>query len=136
MEKLRQEMIRMALEARKNSYVPYSNFRVGACLQTDSGEFYIGCNIENAGYTATNCAERTAFFKAISEGEKEFLKIAIVGGAEGTEPEGMCAPCGVCRQVMNEFCDRNNFEIILVDGPDKVKVLRLGELLPYGFSLD
>ena len=129
-------LIQEAKKAREKSYSPYSHFQVGAALLTKSGNVYHGCNIENASYSPTNCAERTAFFKAISEGEREFLKIAIVGGVEGNEPNELCAPCGVCRQVMNEFCDRNNFEIVLMDGPDKMKVLTLEELLPYGFSLD
>ena len=131
-----EELIREAKKASEQSYSPYSHFQVGAALLGKSGKVYHGCNIENASYSPTNCAERTAFFKAVSEGEREFLKIAIVGGPEGNEPEEMCAPCGVCRQVMNEFCDRSSFEIILMDGPEKVKVLTLEELLPYGFSLD
>ena len=130
------EMIEKATEQLKYSYAPYSDFKVGAALLTESGNIFTGCNIENAAYSPTNCAERTAFFKAISEGEKEFVKIAIVGGMEGTEPEELCAPCGVCRQVMNEFCDIDQFEIILMDGPNNVKVLTLNELLPYGFALD
>ncbi len=129
-------LIQEAKIAREKSYSPYSHFQVGAALLGKSGKVYHGCNIENASYSPTNCAERTAFFKAVSEGETEFLKIAIVGGPAGKEPEELCAPCGVCRQVMNEFCDRNNFEIVLMDGPDKIKVLTLEELLPYGFSLD
>ena len=129
-------LIQEAKKAREKSYSPYSHFQVGAALLGKSGRVYYGCNIENAAYSPTNCAERTAFFKAVSEGEREFLKIAIVGGVEGNEPDELCAPCGVCRQVMNEFCDRKNFEIILMDGPDKLKVLTLEELLPYGFSLD
>ena len=128
-------LIQEAKKAREKSYSPYSHFQVGAALLGKSGKVYWGCNVENASYSPTNCAERTAFFKAVSEGEKEFLKIAIVGGMEGTDPEELCAPCGVCRQVMNEFCDKD-FEIVLMDGPEKIKVLRLGELLPYGFSLD
>lgn len=129
-------LIQEAKKAREKSYSPYSHFQVGAALLGKSGKVYHGCNIENASYSPTNCAERTAFFKAVSEGEKEFTKIAIVGGLEGKEAEEMCAPCGVCRQVMNEFCDRKEFEIILMDGIGKVKVLTLEELLPYGFSLD
>lgn len=129
-------LILEAKKAREKSYSPYSHFQVGAALLGKSGKVYHGCNIENAAYSPTNCAERTAFFKAISEGEKEFVKIAIVGGMEGTEPEELCAPCGVCRQVMNEFCDIDQFEIILMDGPNNVKVLTLNELLPYGFALD
>ena len=128
-------LILEAKKAREKSYSPYSHFQVGAALWGKSGKVYHGCNIENASYSPTNCAERTAFFKAVSEGEKEFVKIAIVGGMEGTEADELCAPCGVCRQVMNEFCDKD-FEIVLMDGPDKIKVLSLGELLPYGFSLD
>ena len=128
-------LILEAKKAREKSYSPYSHFQVGAALLGKSGKVYHGCNIENAAYSPTNCAERTAFFKAISEGEKEFVKIAIVGGMEGTEPEELCAPCGVCRQVMNEFCDIDQFEIILMDGPNNVKVLTLNELLPYGFAL-
>lgn len=129
-------LILEAKKAREKSYSPYSHFQVGAALLGKSGKIYHGCNIENAAYSPTNCAERTAFFKAVSEGETEFIKIAIVGGMEGKEPEELCAPCGVCRQVMNEFCDRDQFEIILMDGPDNVKVLKLSELLPYGFSLN
>ena len=129
-------LILEAKKAREKSYSPYSHFQVGAALLGKSGKVYHGCNIENAAYSPANCAERTAFFKAISEGEKEFVKIAIVGGMEGTEPEELCAPCGVCRQVMNEFCDIDQFEIILMDGPNNVKVLTLNELLPYGFALD
>ena len=129
-------LIQEAKKAREKSYSPYSHFQVGAALVGRSCKVYHGCNIENVSYSPTNCAERTAFFKAISEGEKEFVKIAIVGGVEGMEPEELCAPCGVCRQVMNEFCDRNSFEIVLMDGPNKIKTLRLAELLPYGFSLD
>ena len=128
-------LILEAKKAREKSYSPYSHFQVGAALLGKSGKVYHGCNIENASYSPTNCAERTAFFKAVSEGEKEFVKIAIVGGMEGTEADELCAPCGVCRQVMNEFCDKD-FEIVLMDGPDEIKVLSLGELLPYGFSLD
>ena len=92
------ELLAMAYEARERSYAPYSHFRVGAALLTKSGKVYKGCNIENAAYTPTNCAERTAFFKAVSEGEREFTAIAIVGGKEG-EACDFCAPCGVCRQV-------------------------------------
>ncbi len=129
-------LIQEAKKAREKSYSPYSHFQVGAALLTKSGNVYHGCNIENASYSPTNCAERTAFFKAISEGEREFEKIAIVGGPAEKEPEELCAPCGVCRQVMNEFCDRDTFEIVLMDGPDAIKVLTLAELLPYGFTLE
>ncbi len=125
------ELVTMANEARKSSHSPYSNYRVGAALLSKNGTVYTGCNIENAAFSATICAERTAFFKAVSEGEKEFEKIAIVGGKEG-EISDFCTPCGVCRQVMSEFCSK---DFILVLGtPDNFKEYTLGELLPYSFS--
>ena len=129
-----QELILEAKKAREKSYAPYSHFRVGAALLTKSGKLYHGCNIENASYSPTNCAERTAFFKAISEGEREFEKIAIVGGMEGTEADELCAPCGVCRQVMMEFCDPESFQIILANGKGKHIQVSLKEMVPYGFS--
>jgi cytidine deaminase len=126
-------LVKLALEAREHSYSPYSNFRVGAALLTKSGKIYSGCNIENAAHTPSNCAERTAFFKAVSEGEKEFEAIAIVGGpAEGIVD--YCAPCGVCRQVMMEFCDYESFEIILGKTEEEYKSFLLQELLPLGFG--
>jgi len=126
------QLIEEALEARKESYSPYSGFRVGAALESASGKIYRGCNIENAAYTPTNCAERTAFFAAISQGERDFRRIAIVGGKEGQ----MCRPnpCGVCLQVMAEFCDPETFEVVLAMGPEDYQVRKLGELLPYGFT--
>lgn len=133
MEEENKKMIEIALEARKNSYVPYSNFRVGVCLKAKSGEFYTGCNIENAGYTATNCAERTAFFKAVSEGKKEFQKIAIMGGYRDGKLD-FCPPCGVCLQVMMEFCNPETFQIILGNKNGDCKVFLLKELLPVGFG--
>lgn len=117
----------------KFSYVPYSGFHVGAALLAKNGTVYRGCNIENAGYTPSNCAERTAFFKAVSEGVKEFDAIAVVGGKDGVLTE-FTAPCGVCRQVMMEFCDPESFEIILATDPENYQVMTLGELLPYGFG--
>ena len=124
------ELLLAADGARKFAYVPYSGFRVGAALLTADGKLYTGCNIENAAYTPTNCAERTAFFKAVSEGEREFAKIAIIGGKN--EPLPLCAPCGVCRQVMAEFCDEN---FILVLGNEKeYKEYRLNEVLPLSFG--
>ena len=111
-EKEIQELISRALEARKNAYAPYSDFRVGAALLSDSGGIYTGCNIENSAYTPTNCAERTAFFKAVSEGVRSFRAICIAGGPGEREPEKPCPPCGVCRQVMLEFCGPD-FEVIL-----------------------
>ena len=127
------ELLEEAKKARLKSYAPYSKFQVGAALLTKDGKIYHGCNIENASYTPTNCAERTAFFKAVSEGDMEFEKIAIVGGKEGTEADDLCAPCGVCRQVMMEFCNPEEFQIILADGKDNMKVMSLKKMLPYGF---
>ena len=125
------ELIQCAIEARKMSYSPYSNFRVGAALVGKSGKIYTGCNVENAGYSPTNCAERTAIFKAVSEGEREFTAIAIVGG-KGEDLAQLCAPCGVCRQVLAEFCDKD-FRIVL-GTPDNVQVYTLAELLPLSFG--
>lgn len=120
-----------AQEARKKSYSPYSHFCVGAALLCKNGKVYTGCNIENAAYTPTNCAERTAIFKAVSEGERDFEAIAIIGGKEG-EDGGFCAPCGVCRQVIAEFCDKD-FKIVL-GTIDNCKAYTLGELLPHSFT--
>lgn len=128
------ELLEEAKKARLHSYCPYSNFAVGAALQTKDGTVYHGCNIENAGYTPANCGERTAFFKAVYDGHREFEKIAVVGAPKGQEPIEMTAPCGVCRQVMMEFCDVKTFKVIMPDGKDKIKVLTLEELLPYGFG--
>lgn len=127
------ELIQKAKEAAEKAYVPYSGFKVGAALLTKEGKLYLGCNIENASYSPTNCAERTAFFKAVSEGEREFDKIAIVGGKDGNFAD-YCTPCGVCRQVMSEFC-KEDFTIILGKEGDEYKALTLDELLPYSFSL-
>ena len=112
-----EEMIDLAVKQLDYSYAPYSNFHVGAALLAKNGTYYTGCNIENAGYTATNCAERTAFFKAVSEGVKEFQAICIVGGKDGVITE-YAAPCGVCRQVMMEFCNPETFQIILAVSKD------------------
>ena len=111
-------LIKLAMEAREKSYCPYSGFAVGAALQTKEGKIYQGCNIENAAFTPTNCAERTAFFKAVSEGEKEFCRIAIVGGKKDGVLE-LTSPCGVCLQVMQEFCDPDAFEVILAAAEEK-----------------
>lgn len=124
-------LMEKANEMRKMSYVPYSHFRVGAVLVGKDGKEYTGCNFENASFPATICAERTAFAKAISEGEREFQCIAIVGGREG-EISPLCAPCGVCRQVMSEFCG-SDFEVVL-GTPEKFKVLKLDEVLPLRFT--
>lgn len=127
-------LIEEALEARKMAYTPYSHFQVGAALLTADGKIYRGCNIENAAYTPTNCAERTAFFKAVSEGERDFTAIAIVGGAENAKTLAFCAPCGVCRQVMEEFCDEEAFEIVLARSVDEYEIYTLKELFPKGFG--
>jgi cytidine deaminase len=129
-----EKLVKLALSAREHAYTPYSHWAVGAALLTKSGKIYTGCNIENAAYTPTNCAERTAFFKAISEGEQEFSSIAIVGGPAGSVPLTICAPCGVCRQVMEEFCDPDGFRIILGTGAGVVASYSLAELLPSGFG--
>lgn len=123
-----------ALEARKQAYAPYSGFAVGAALLTAGGKIYTGCNIENAAYSPTNCAERTAFFKAVSEGERDFMAIAIAGGpAEEIQPVDYCPPCGVCRQVMAEFCLPAEFCVYLVKSPLDYRRFTLTELLPEGF---
>ena len=123
------QLVELALRARERAYVPYSHFRVGACLMSKNGTLYCGCNIENAAYTPTNCAERTAVFKAVSEGKKDFLAIAVVGDRE--EP---LTPCGVCRQVLTEFVDGSTFEVIMEDGAGGIKVMKLEELFPASFS--
>ena len=128
------KLLDLAHEARKRAYTPYSGFQVGAALVTKQGNVYLGCNIENASYTPSNCAERTAFFKAVSEGEREFAAIAIVGGTEGTEGKETCSPCGVCRQVMREFCVPEEFRILLEDGQGGIMNYSLAELLPLGFG--
>ncbi|MDO4487500.1 MAG: cytidine deaminase [Eubacteriales bacterium] len=148
------ELINEAIKAREHAYAPYSKFHVGAALLTKTGKIYHGCNIENASYGATNCAERTAFFKAVYDGERDFESIAIVGGpATGTEESGpddlqgsgtgktteedageICAPCGICRQVMMEFCDPDTFKVILNDGDNGPVEYLLKELLPLGFG--
>jgi cytidine deaminase len=128
-------LVKAALEARNNAYAPYSHFAVGASLLADDGTVFTGCNVENASYGATNCAERTAFFKAVSEGRRKFTAIAIAGGKEGREPEDYVYPCGICRQVMSEFCDGDFVVLIAKNEKDFVK-LRLGELLPESFTLN
>ena len=128
-----QELVKRAEEAMKLAYTPYSGFQVGAALLTKDGKVFTGCNIENASYSPTNCAERTAFFKAVSEGHREFSAIAVVGGQNGVI-EGICPPCGVCRQVMSEFCS-SDFLIHLGGKDGEVKTLTLDELLPLRFTL-
>ncbi|MBQ7343204.1 MAG: cytidine deaminase [Clostridia bacterium] len=125
------ELLLKAIEARAFAYAPYSNHKVGAALVGKSGKIYTGCNVENAAYTPTNCAERTAIFKAVSKGEREFTAIAIVGGL-GDNLSELCAPCGVCRQVLSEFCD-GDLRIIL-GTPEKITVTTLSNILPYSFG--
>lgn len=128
-------LIEKAIDALQYSYTPYSNFKVAAALCTKSDNIYTGCNIENAAYTPTNCAERTAFFKAVSEGERDFKSIVIVGGKNGVLTD-YCSPCGVCRQVMMEFCNPDAFQIILAKSAEDYKIYSLRELLPLGFGPD
>ena len=128
------ELVAKAKEALENSYSPYSHFAVGAALLSTDGQVFIGCNIENSSFGATNCAERTAFFQAVSEGVKEFRAIAIVGGPKGSKKGELCAPCGVCRQVMMEFCDPKKFQIVLEDGNGGCFAKTLEEILPLGFG--
>ena len=129
-KRLYEELMNAAIAARRQSYSPYSGFSVGAALLTESGKVYTGANIENSGYSATVCAERVAFFRAIAEGEREFSAIAIAGG-KGDTPDPGVAPCGVCRQVMTEFC-RGDFEIVLLE--DGVSVYTLDGLMPKRFE--
>ena len=128
-----QELMRAAIEARHNAYAPYSHFCVGAALLGASGRVYTGCNVENAAFSPTCCAERTALFKAVSEGERAFVAIAVTGGKAG-EAATLCTPCGVCRQVMTEFC-RADFRVVL-GGELETTALTLGELMPHAFSLE
>ncbi len=128
-----EKLIETAIVQLDYSYAPYSNFKVGAALLAKNGDIYTGCNIENAAYTPTNCAERTAFFKAVSEGVRDFQAICIVGGKDGVLTE-YAAPCGVCRQVMMEFCNPKTFQIILAIDKERYDIYTLEELLPQGFG--
>lgn len=130
----KETLIEEALKARENAYAPYSGFLVGAALLTKDGKIYTGCNIENAAFTPSNCAERTAFFSAIKEGKRDFTAIAIVGGKKEAKELEYCAPCGVCRQVMMEFCDDETFEIILGKNKETYRTFTLKEMLPLGFG--
>ena len=127
-------LIKKCLEARKGAYVPYSHFAVGAALLCEDGKVYTGCNIENASFSPTICAERTAFFKAISEGHRAFRAIAICGAPDNKEPTVICPPCGVCRQVMQEFCGPD-FRVILYGSEGRTKVYTLSEIMPLRFDL-
>lgn len=127
------KLIEAALKARELAYVPYSGFAVGAALLGKSGSVYTGCNVENAAYSPTNCAERTAFFKAVSEGETEFDSIAVCGGLRGFAPTKACTPCGVCRQVMAEFCGPE-FKVYCAVSPENYREYTFLELLPESFG--
>lgn len=127
-----EQLAKAAINAKDMSYSPYSNFMVGAALLCKNGKVYTGCNIESAAYSPTNCAERTAIFKAVSEGEKEFLAIAVAASPKGGEPD-YCYPCGVCRQVINEFAS-DDLVVIVAKKQDDYRVHSLGELLPYSFG--
>ena len=128
-----EELFSMAVKAAQNSYSPYSHFRVGAALLTSEGKVFTGCNIENAAFTPTICAERTALFKAVSEGVHRFQAIAIVGSREGEKNLLVTSPCGVCRQALNEFCE-NDMPVILAKSEEDYQIVTLGELLPLGFG--
>ena len=130
---LTETMIDLAIQQLSYAYAPYSGFKVGAALLCEDGKIYSGCNIENAAYTPTNCAERTAFFKAVSEGERTFQAICIVGGKEGVLTD-YTTPCGVCLQVMMEFCNPEKFQIILAVSKEKYQTVLLKDLLPAGFG--
>ena len=132
----KKELIRSAFLAQNRAYTPYSGFQVGAALLTRDGKIYEGCNIENASFGATNCAERTAFFRAVYEGERDFLAIAIVGKPERAQEFQYCAPCGICRQVMAEFCSPKEFQILLPRSEEDYKEYTLEELLPLSFTED
>lgn len=127
------KLINLAIDSREDAYCPYSGFSVGAALLTKEGKIFTGCNIENASYGATNCAERTAIFKAVSEGITDFLAIAIVGGKKDYIPSDYAYPCGICRQVMSEFCS-SDFPVIVAKSDLDYKLFQLSELLPYSFT--
>lgn len=129
----KKELVKEALAAREFAYTPYSKFNVGAALFCKNGRVFRGCNIESASYTPTNCAERTAFFKAVSEGEREFSAIAIVGGPAGAPPADFCYPCGVCRQVMAEFCGRD-FKVYIAKSESEIREYFLDEIIPFAFT--
>jgi len=134
-KELIEKLIIEAAQARESSYAPYSNFKVGAALLTNDGDIIRGCNIENASYGATNCAERTAIFKALSDNKRQFRAIAIMGGTEeGNSTSEYAYPCGICRQVMREFCKPDSFYIIVAKSINEYEVYLLDELLPHSFG--
>lgn len=130
------ELASLALNERNNAYAPYSGFSVGAALLCSDGSVYTGCNIENASFSVTVCAERVAFFKAIADGKRDFMAIAIAGGKKGMQIDELCAPCGVCRQVMAEFCDPNAFDVILVKTETDYQTHKLKDIFPLGFTAE
>lgn len=129
-----EELVELAVKAREKAYVPYSHFAVGAALLCSDGAVYGGANLENAAYTPTNCAERTAFFRAVFEGRRNFSAIAVVGGPEGQPVSEWCTPCGVCRQVIREWCNPDTFRVILGRAGSKPREFLLREILPMGFG--
>ncbi len=136
MKKELKNLMIIAMEARNYAYCPYSNYSVGAALLCADGRIVTGSNIENASYGVSNCAERTAFFKAVSEGEKDFVAIAISGGSSGEDSDSYAYPCGVCRQVMREFCDEEKFKILVVKNEKEYEEYLLKDLLPKSFGPD
>ena len=130
-----EELILEAKKARERAYAPYSKHYVGAALLTKDNKIYHGCNIENAAYPATNCAERTALYSAVAQGEQSFCAIAIVGGLKNSMPKEYCYPCGICRQVLSEFCDADTFRVIVAKSEEDYEEFYLKDLLPHGFVL-
>jgi len=128
-----EQLAKMAIDAKQMSYSPYSQFSVGAALLAKNGKIYTGCNVESAAYSPSNCAERTAIFKAVSEGDREFAAIAVAGSHKDSTPD-YCYPCGVCRQVLNEFCE-DDFIIIAAKTNTDYHIHKLGELLPHSFKI-
>ena len=136
MKKELKNLMIIAMEARNYAYCPYSNYSVGAALLCNDGRVITGSNIENASYGVSNCAERTALFKAVSEGEKDFVAIAISGGSSGEDSDSYAYPCGACRQVMREFCDEEKFKILVVKNEKEYEEYLLKDLLPKSFGPD
>lgn len=136
MEEIRTKLIKAAIAARENAYAPYSDYMVGAALLCEDGDIITGCNVENASYGATNCAERTAVFKAVCEGKRRFRAIAIAGGKRGAKQLDMAYPCGVCRQVLREFCAPSEMTVIVCRSVDDYREMTLEELLPDSFGPD
>ncbi len=135
-DETRTELIKAALDARQNSYAPYSGYRVGAALLAQDGEIITGCNVENASYGASCCAERTALFKAVSQGKRRFLAIAVAGGRDGGSLSDYAYPCGICRQVLSEFAGKEEFQVIVARSVDDYREFTLEGLLPCGFGGD